>query len=81
MLARQIRYFRSSHILLRNFYNELGIQPSASDQEIKKAYFALAKKYHPDVNPDADARPKFEKIAQAYETLSDQQKRDAYDRQ
>jgi len=72
----QIKRFRSSIVCLKNFYQELGIKPSASDQDIKKAYFTLAKKWHPDVNPSPDARSQFEKISKAYETLSEQSKRD-----
>jgi len=51
-----IRRFRLSIACFKNFYQELGITPSASDQEIKKAYFTLAKKWHPDVNPNPEAR-------------------------
>ena len=57
----------------------LGLKPQASDAEIKKSYFALAKKYHPDLNPDDSARIQFEKISLAYETLSDEQKKHVYD--
>lgn len=71
-----IRRFRLSIACFKNFYQELGINPSASDQDIKKAYFTLAKKWHPDVNPDPGARSQFEKITKAYETLSEQSKRD-----
>ena len=46
---------------------------------IKKAYFKLAKKYHPDVNPSAEAKEKFSKINNAYETLNDDNKRRVYD--
>ena len=59
----------------------LGIKPSCSEKEIKTQYFQLAKKYHPDLNPDESARTKFEQVQKAYETLSDQSKRDAYDEQ
>jgi molecular chaperone DnaJ len=51
-----IRRFRLSNACFKNFYQELGITPSASELEIKKAYFTLAKKWHPDVNPDQGAR-------------------------
>lgn len=73
------RHFRTSLVCLKNFYTELGLKPSCSDQEIKKAYFAMAKKWHPDLNPEPEARSQFEKIAKAYETLSDSSKKDAYD--
>ena len=57
----------------------LELKPSASDKEIKMAYFKLAKKYHPDLNPAESARLKFEKIQSAYETLSDDGKKGLYD--
>lgn len=57
----------------------LGVKTSASDKDIKKAYFLLAKKYHPDLNPDASARAQFEKVQKAYEILSDSHKRQEYD--
>ena len=64
-----------------NFYQILGLKPDASEKDIKKSYFVLAKKYHPDLNPEASARAQFEKISKAYETLSDDVKRGAYDQQ
>jgi len=63
-----------------NFYQVLGVKPQAAPSDVKKAYFAMAKKYHPDVNPDATARQQFEKAQAAYETLSDDNKRTAYDK-
>lgn len=63
----------------KDFYGLLDIDRNASPSDIKKAYFQLAKKYHPDVNPSAEAKEKFAKINNAYETLSDETKRRVYD--
>ncbi len=64
----------------RDYYEVLGVQKSASDTDIKKAYRSLAKKYHPDVNPgDKDAEAKFKEVNEAYEVLSDSDKRAKYD--
>ena len=62
-----------------DFYQMLGLDRSASSSDIKKAYFKLAKQYHPDVNPSDEAKEKFAKINNAYETLSDDSKRRIYD--
>ena len=65
----------------RHFYEVLGISKSASSDEIKKSYRKLAMKYHPDKNAgNKDAEGKFKEVKEAYEILSDAQKRDAYDR-
>ena len=63
----------------RDYYDVLGVSRDASDSEIKKAYRKLSKKYHPDINKEAGAEEKFKEIAEAYEVLSDDQKRAAYD--
>lgn len=60
-------------------YRTLGVDKSASAAEIKKAYYGLAKKYHPDTNKDADAKEKFASAQAAYEVLSDAEKRKAFD--
>ncbi len=64
----------------KDYYKTLGVERSASDQEIKKAYRKLAMKYHPDRNPDdKKAEDKFKDINEAYQVLSDPQKRTRYD--
>jgi molecular chaperone DnaJ len=65
----------------RDYYDILGVNKSADEQEIKKAYRKLAIKYHPDKNPDnKDAEDKFKEAAEAYEVLSNPDKRAKYDR-
>ena len=65
----------------RDYYEVLGVSKNASVDEIKKAYRALAKKYHPDLNPgDKTAEEKFKEINEAYEVLSDSDKKAKYDR-
>jgi molecular chaperone DnaJ len=64
----------------RDYYEVLGIGREASTEQIRKAYRGLARQYHPDVNNDAEAEDRFKEINEAYEVLTDDQKRAAYDR-
>ena len=64
----------------RDYYEVLGVSKTATDAEIKKAYRSLAKKYHPDANPDnEEAAAKFKEASEAYAVLSDAEKRKQYD--
>ena len=63
----------------KDYYKILGVDRKASDDEVKKAYRKLARKYHPDVSKEANAKEKFQEVSEAYETLRDKEKRAAYD--
>ncbi len=64
----------------RDYYEVLGVQKGANADEVKKAFRKLARQFHPDVNKEAEAEAKFKEVNEAYEVLSDEQKRAAYDR-
>ncbi|XP_069131155.1 dnaJ homolog subfamily A member 3, mitochondrial-like isoform X2 [Argopecten irradians] len=76
-----VRSFHTSTPLSKkNFYDVLGVPKNADAKQIKKAYYQLAKKYHPDVNKnDSNAAAKFQEVSEAYEVLSDEGKKRQYD--
>src|SRR5712671_863106 len=64
----------------RDYYKALGVSESATPEDLKKAYRRLAKKYHPDANPnDSSAAERFKEISEAYSVISDPEKRKQYD--
>lgn len=74
------RLIHGSAVLSKDYYEILGVGKNATQSEIKKAFYALAKKYHPDMNKDdPDAERKFQEINKAHEVLKDEQERAAYD--
>ena len=64
----------------KDYYSILGIERGAGEDDIKKAYRKLARKYHPDVSKDPEGEAKFKDVSEAYQTLKDAEKREAYDR-
>lgn len=70
----------TTRLLQKDYYKILGVSKNSSAKDIKKAYYQLAKKYHPDTNKnDSDAGKKFQEVSEAYEILSDDTKRREYD--
>ena len=74
-----VRFAFSRQFNSRNLYEVLGVSSGATAEEIKKSYYSLALKYHPDRNKEPSAAEFFTKISQAYEILSDSSKRKLYD--
>ncbi|EJD55396.1 hypothetical protein AURDEDRAFT_50886 [Auricularia subglabra TFB-10046 SS5] len=75
----QRHFHASARSLAKDPYSVLGVNKDASAAEIKKTYFQLAKKYHPDTNKDPGAKDRFVEVQEAYDILSDDKKRAAYD--
>ncbi|CAH0561366.1 unnamed protein product [Brassicogethes aeneus] len=76
------RSFHVSNVVLavrKDYYDVLGVSKNASTSDIKKAYYKLAKKFHPDVNKEQEAQKKFQEVSEAYEILGDDNKRKQYD--
>ena len=65
--------------MAEDYYAMLGVRRDAGQDEIKRAYRRLARELHPDVNPDPETQEKFKEISQAYDVLSDPEKRQMYD--
>jgi curved DNA-binding protein len=70
----------SARVAFRDYYETLGVPRDATSEQIRSAYRKLARRYHPDINGDEDAEERFKELAEAYEVLSDAEKRERYDR-
>ena len=79
-MTRPLSYLRAMATAERDYYELLGVARDASDDEIKRAFRRLARELHPDVSSEPDAAERFKQVAEAYEVLSDRQRRDTYDR-
>ncbi|CAI5445879.1 unnamed protein product [Caenorhabditis angaria] len=77
--SKKTQFHSSSVLNKEDYYKTLGVEKKADAKTIKKAYFQLAKKYHPDVNKTKEAQSKFQEISEAYDVLSDATKRQEYD--
>ena len=66
-------------VTTRDYYEILGLERNASDEEIKRSFRKLAQQWHPDVNTDPEADARFKEINEAYQVLSDPQRRQSYD--
>ena len=64
---------------MNDYYADLGVARDASPEDIKRAYRKAARRLHPDVNPGAEAEEQFKKVSQAYDVLSDPEKKQSYD--
>src|SRR5713101_8781997 len=70
---------RAAKMKYKDYYVILGVDRGASAEDIKKAYRKLARKYHPDVSKEPNAKEQFQEVSEAYETLKDKEKRAAFD--
>ncbi|XP_049826169.1 protein tumorous imaginal discs, mitochondrial-like isoform X2 [Aethina tumida] len=76
---RSFHFTNAVNAARKDYYDILGVSRNSSTSDIKKAYYKLAKKYHPDVNKEPEAQKKFQEVSEAYEILGDDSKRKQYD--